>query len=563
MNNNTNNTNWFNKYTPEKLDDFLCFKNEIQKIKTWIENYKKNYHTSKKVLLLIGQSGIGKTKIAEVLFKEFGYRKIEFNSSEIRSKKISELFEKSVTYKNVYEMMDEDIKPIGFLIDELDGLFGTGDKGGFSELIDILKSNEKYENYYDLVEKKKKISKTKKTKAQENKYMKLTNPILATCFDSNEKKLNELKKYSEVIYFQKPSIDSIKELIYFLEKNENFKLDNTLYKLIYDNINGDIRKLISLLEQLNIYIKYKNNKSLLEQKKNEQSNINKEILNINLDDWNIFNKFFSQKNNDEPLLYETARILYEKNLNYSECERIFEKDCLLMPLMIYHNSLSTFKNSSQEIKKKIYNYHKSLESLCKHDNIQTSILKYQYWEELVTNAWLYSMLIPNRHLSDMNSSRQKLESTNLLNKISQMLVNKKLVQNTRQSFNKLNLESDEVLYTIHILSHYLGDIKNNINFDNDIDNEDNNIENNDNDNNNNNNDNDNDNFKKYKELNINLNENESLKLTNNLTDFMNQYSIKMEDLENIMKIEKLNTGLNNKKKKFTMKMKKKIENNLN
>ena len=44
------------------------------------------------------------------------------------------------------------------------------------------------------LEKKKKISKTKKTKAQENKYMKLTNPILATCFDSNEKKLNELIK---------------------------------------------------------------------------------------------------------------------------------------------------------------------------------------------------------------------------------------------------------------------------------------------------------------------------------------------------------------------------------
>jgi Holliday junction resolvasome RuvABC ATP-dependent DNA helicase subunit len=64
--------NWFEKYKPKKLDDFICFKDEIEKIKKWIDDYKNNYHTSKKVLLLIGQSGIGKTKMVEVLFEEYG-----------------------------------------------------------------------------------------------------------------------------------------------------------------------------------------------------------------------------------------------------------------------------------------------------------------------------------------------------------------------------------------------------------------------------------------------------------------------------------------------------------
>ncbi len=535
--------NRFEKYKPKKLDDFICFKDEIQKIKKWIQDYKKNYHTSKKVLLLIGQSGIGKTKMVEVLFEEYCYRKIEYNSSEIRTKKISELFEKSVSFKNVYEMMDESNKPVGFLIDELDGLFGTGDKGGFSELIDILKNNVKYEDYLDSVEKKKKITKAKKNKIMENKYIQLTNPILATCFDSNEKKLNELKKYSEVIYFQKPSLQTIKEFIHFFEKNENFKLEEDIYENIYNFTNGDIRKLISLLEQMKTYISIK--------KKNK----NNELLIIEKEDWILFNNFFSQKNNDEPLLYETARILYDKNLSYDECERIFEKDCLLMPLMVYHNSINAFKNSKENIKKKIYHYQNSIQSICAHDNIQTLILKYQYWDELMNNAWVYSMLLPNRHLSELNALRQKLESTNLLNKISQMLVNKKLVQNTRQSFHKLNLESDEVLYTIHILSHYLGDIKENIILKEESEaletqsleeeGEDG-IE-----------------VKSKKKNKENYDDNYKMEINSQLTDFMNQYGIKMEDLENIMKIEKLNTGLNSKKKKFTMKMKRKIEDQLN
>jgi hypothetical protein len=110
--------------------------------------------------------------------------------------------------------------------------------------------------------------------------------------------------------------------------------------------------------------------------------------------------------------------------------------------MVYHNSINAFKNSKENIKNKINHYHESIKSICSHDNIQTLILKYQYWDELINNAWVYSMLIPNRHLSELNAVKQKLESTNLLNKISQMLVNKKLVQNTRQSFHKLNLESE-------------------------------------------------------------------------------------------------------------------------
>jgi DNA repair ATPase RecN len=117
------------------------------------------------------------------------------------------------------------------------------------------------------------------------------------------------------------------------------------------------------------------------------------------------------------------------------------------------------------------------------------------------------------------------ENTNLLNKISQMLVNKKMLQNSRKSIQKMNVESDEVLYIVQILSHYLGDLKNHM-----------------------------------EEEDIKL---EGMEKSHELMEFMNKYGITMEDFENIMKIDKLNkVNHTSKKKKFTMKLKKEIEGQL-
>jgi hypothetical protein len=117
------------------------------------------------------------------------------------------------------------------------------------------------------------------------------------------------------------------------------------------------------------------------------------------------------------------------------------------------------------------------------------------------------------------------ENTNLLNKISQMLVNKKMLQNSRKSIQKLNIETDEVLYIVQILSYFMGDLKNQMN-----------------------------------EENLDLSE---IGKSNELTTLMNKYGITMEDFENIMKIDKLNkVNHTSKKKKLTMKMKKEIEGQL-
>jgi enolase len=52
---------------------------------------------------------------------------------------------KALTYKNVIDMFNDGNKPIGILIDEIDTICKMSDKGGFSEFLNILKMNDKYE----------------------------------------------------------------------------------------------------------------------------------------------------------------------------------------------------------------------------------------------------------------------------------------------------------------------------------------------------------------------------------------------------------------------------------
>ncbi len=520
---------WLDKYRPQQLDNFVCYEEEIKRIKSWIEDFKKDPHKSKKVLLLIGNTGIGKTRMCEVLLEEYGYRKIEYNSSEIRSqRKISDVLEKSLLYRNVFEMMDEENKPVGFLIDEIEGLIGTGDKGGFNEFLDLLKCNTKYEDYIENLNHKKKKSKKKNT---DQKFIKIVSPLLCTSFDSNEKKLNELKKYSEVIYLQKPMKSSIYLLIDDLCKKEGIEIDEESKEFLVEYMNGDIRKMIITMEE---YVNIEKNKG--------------KRVKIEIERLREIIKYLTEKDEDDHILNETARVLYQDDLSYTTCDRIFSKECLLMPLTVYQNTLSSVKNSKLDLTSKLENYSKSLESFSIHDTVQTDMFQFIEWDELYDSACFYSMKLPNHYLTQLKAPKSKLENTNLLNKISQMLVNRKLVLNTKKSIHKLNMETDNILYIIHILSYFLGDLKNNMVFDSEVststsvmiegENEEENIK------------------EEKKKMDIEDN------LDYKLIEFMNMYHIDMEDLENIMKIEKLNKGLQTKKKKFTMKMKKEIESNL-
>ena len=79
--------NWIESVIPKSLDDIEIYKNEIEIMENWIKDYKNKVPSCKKVLLIMGNIGTGKTLLAELLFKKYIYEKIELNSTDFRSQK--------------------------------------------------------------------------------------------------------------------------------------------------------------------------------------------------------------------------------------------------------------------------------------------------------------------------------------------------------------------------------------------------------------------------------------------------------------------------------------------
>ena len=511
--------NWLDKYKPILLKNIKHNSIEVNKAIKWIESYKKDSYNTKKVLLIIGTSGIGKTLIADLLFNNYTYQKIELNSSDVRSqKKIGEFLKKSLTYKNVVDMFNEGNTPIGILLDEIDTICKLSDKGGFTEFLSIVKQNDKCQTLKKNIAEKKKV---KKTKISIDDYVKLYNPIICTSNDINDKKLTELKKYSEVIYLQKPNKSEINDIINEIYGEISQKITDDAKNILYEYSQGDVRRLIMLLEDLYYFSK--------------ESEIDEALLNN-------YKKIFKEKKEDIQLLNST-KLLITKKLSIKESSTYFDIDCLLTPLMIYHNSINYIKNTENNNNEKLNVYKNVLESLCIHDTIQTNIFEVQDWFELYDIASIYGSTIPNYNFNLLKSKKDiDIEFTSLLNKISQMFVNKKLLNSAKFSIGKLNYDTDEIIYLTEILSNYFDNYKNNQK----------NCDNDDNDDNDDIDedflDNENNIFKKPLENN------------SKLINFMNTYKIGIESFENILKIEKLNQINEKRKKKFTLKIKKELTN---
>jgi DNA polymerase III delta prime subunit len=251
---------WVVKYCPKTFDDCLLKSEEKKQMNEWLEyvnkpkeelpesskntkgkkapkKTKKNkckYDTN--CLFLHGPPGIGKTTIANLLFKKFKYDVIEFNSSDTRTAKtIQERLDQVGGSHNVIDFMCNKKTKIAIILDEIDGL-SSGDKGGMSEINNIIQA-----------------SRDKNT------------PFI--CISNNIcKKTDSLKRKSYYMKIAKPSDIIIKKIITKISEKESLKLDDLIQKKIVEKSQGDIRRCVTLLEYIF------RNKNKLDDKKEMPSN---------------------------------------------------------------------------------------------------------------------------------------------------------------------------------------------------------------------------------------------------------------------------------------------------
>ena len=74
---------WSEKYRPQSFTDLLGNEDARKSFVGWFEKWKKGT----KPLLLVGPPGIGKTTLANLAGKNFGYDMISLNASDVRNKK--------------------------------------------------------------------------------------------------------------------------------------------------------------------------------------------------------------------------------------------------------------------------------------------------------------------------------------------------------------------------------------------------------------------------------------------------------------------------------------------
>ena len=481
---------WIQQIKPKSIHDINIYHDEINKCIEWFNAYKENPSLVKKVLLIMGDTGVGKTLIAELLFKEFKYDKIEINSTDYRSqKKFGEFLTKTLCFKNVIDLFYNEQRPIGLLLDEIDTMCISNDKGGLSEFLSILKANEKTAKN---IEKKKKV----------DKYIKLYNPIICTCINVNDKKINELKKYSQVINIKKISQSNFTSFVKKILKDYTF--DTKFTKELYTLYKGDIRFINNLLNNIIAGLRTKK---------------------ITLEDLYKVKKYISVKENDVQLV-EANYNIFNKKLTISESYSYYQLETFFLPYMVHQNLFNFLNLSSLSNSDKIDYYSKALDSICTFDIIQNFSFDILEWYEFTDYQSIYGVHIPNLIFNQKTYKKKdfNLEFATIANKISQALVNKKFINNARYSFKKLNVEIDEIMYVGLYIIEY---------------------------------------FHQFKEKYDNITNIDNVKnIDSNLTNFMNKYNMNINDIEVILKLEKLNNGDDKIKKHFNNNLKKILENNL-
>lgn len=407
---------WTNKYQPQKLDEMVLNQNKLKMIRQWFENF--NDLKSKKILLLSGPPGIGKTTIANLALKEYGYNVLEYNASSIRGpKNIRDVFNKVLGYKSVIDMFKNNTMPTGIIMDEIDTLCSGGDKGGMAEFLNIIKSRKK-KNIYNI-----------------------NNPIICTYNDFSDKKLTELKNQSLEIKINKPSKMDMENIIEKIENGENLKIEMDAKLLLVKYSMFDIRKLISILYDVNIIHKTK-------------------IVTYEMVE-NMMDTFM--KKDIDVQIFEMTKNILNKNLTPNELIDYYDSDRLLLPMMLHENYINSINNKkiSDELKKeKIL---ECSESLIENDIYQTAIYENQTWEIADTMALSYCMRMNSiANLKKYITNVDNIEYTVLLNKISLYHTNKKLI-NTLNNKIDIDLSVDDMYFLSEMIVFHLFNKKGDVN----------------------------------------------------------------------------------------------------
>ncbi|MFH1592255.1 MAG: replication factor C large subunit [Candidatus Woesearchaeota archaeon] len=187
------------RYKPKTINHLLIDKEKINDIKRFI--------VEKKPLIISGPTGSGKTTLVYLLAKDMDYEVLEINASDNRNKNtIEEVLLPAIKEASLFA------KGRLILIDDVEALSGTSDRGGIQALANIL---------------------------PQTKW-----PILLTTSDHSSKKLAPIRKKTGLVELNTPSTQALVSFLTQLCDQEKIVYNPKILEELANKNKGDIRAIL-------------------------------------------------------------------------------------------------------------------------------------------------------------------------------------------------------------------------------------------------------------------------------------------------------------------------------
>lgn len=191
----------------------------------------------KRILLLNGPPGIGKTSVAHVVAKQAGFSVIEINASDERAGPHVKDRIHNALFNHTF-----DDRPVCLIADEIDGSIETG---FVKVLIDIVNSD--YRATQRLASGASSAVQRGKRK-QRSPGKVLTRPIITICNNVYASALEKLRPHCEIVTFRRPAESALLERLSHVCRKEKLQLDKKRLKELSELSQGDLRSCLNNMQ---------------------------------------------------------------------------------------------------------------------------------------------------------------------------------------------------------------------------------------------------------------------------------------------------------------------------
>lgn len=203
---------WTVKHRPNSLNEVVGNRDAIQKLTEWVESWEKGT-PKKRAAFLHGSPGIGKTVTVEALAHDFNVEFVENNASDYRTEDAIKRF---AGLASQYGSLFGGKRII--LLDELDGLTGTADRGGVKAITDVVKAARC--------------------------------PIVLISNSAYDPRFSNLRLYCLLIEFKKPAAGEVAKRLKWICDREEIQADESALRFMAQRSGGDVRSAVNDLQAL-------------------------------------------------------------------------------------------------------------------------------------------------------------------------------------------------------------------------------------------------------------------------------------------------------------------------